>query len=103
MGKISFTTDMWSDPNLTPFMAVTAHWIEVKVQQTTQGPQKILNLQADLIGFVRVPGKHDGEHMAQAFIYVAERIGILSKVSLILPFLCIFIDTTSIQDWLGDS
>ncbi|KAJ7572573.1 hypothetical protein C8J56DRAFT_741363, partial [Mycena floridula] len=27
LGKISFTMDMWTDPNLVPFMAVTAHWI----------------------------------------------------------------------------
>ncbi|KAF8833124.1 hypothetical protein BDN67DRAFT_859737, partial [Paxillus ammoniavirescens] len=27
LGKISFTTDVWSDTNLVPFMAVTAHWI----------------------------------------------------------------------------
>ncbi|KIM55092.1 hypothetical protein SCLCIDRAFT_63979, partial [Scleroderma citrinum Foug A] len=27
LGKILFTTDVWSDPNMTPFMAVAAHWI----------------------------------------------------------------------------
>ncbi|KAH9950785.1 hypothetical protein B0H21DRAFT_679919, partial [Amylocystis lapponica] len=27
LGKVSFTMDLWSDPNLVPFMAVTAHWI----------------------------------------------------------------------------
>ncbi|THU80882.1 hypothetical protein K435DRAFT_596501, partial [Dendrothele bispora CBS 962.96] len=26
-GKISMTMDCWSDPNLTPYMAVTSHWI----------------------------------------------------------------------------
>jgi hypothetical protein len=26
--KFSFTTDTWSDPNHSSFMAVTAHWIE---------------------------------------------------------------------------
>ncbi|KAG2063795.1 hypothetical protein BDR04DRAFT_953576, partial [Suillus decipiens] len=26
-GKVSFTSDLWSDSNLCPFMAVTAHWI----------------------------------------------------------------------------
>ncbi|TFK16518.1 hypothetical protein FA15DRAFT_577502, partial [Coprinopsis marcescibilis] len=34
IGKISITTDCWSDPNLSPFMAVTAHWIE-SVQHVT--------------------------------------------------------------------
>ncbi len=32
VGRVSFTTDMWSDPDLKPYMAVTAHWLEqVKV------------------------------------------------------------------------
>jgi hypothetical protein len=89
MGKISFTVDMWTDPNLTPFMAVTAHWIESKVQQTTQGPQHILKLRADLIGFIRVPGRHDGDHLAQAFIHVAKRMCILHKVCLMfLIYIC---------------
>ncbi|KZP20378.1 hypothetical protein FIBSPDRAFT_954545 [Athelia psychrophila] len=39
LSKISFTTDMWSDTNLTPFMAITAHWIEGAPLQTSSGPQ----------------------------------------------------------------
>ncbi|KIM74583.1 hypothetical protein PILCRDRAFT_56406, partial [Piloderma croceum F 1598] len=26
-GKISFTGDLWSDSNLRPFLALTAHWL----------------------------------------------------------------------------
>ncbi|KAG2740808.1 hypothetical protein P692DRAFT_201665167, partial [Suillus brevipes Sb2] len=26
-GKISFTSDLWSDPKLRPFLALTAHWL----------------------------------------------------------------------------
>jgi len=29
--------DLWSDPNLSPFMAITAHWIE-----TTSGKTLLL-------------------------------------------------------------
>jgi len=36
-------------------MAVTAHWIEATTQETPHGPQHILKLRADLIGFHRVP------------------------------------------------
>ena len=72
--------DMWSDTNLTPFMAVTAHWIEMTTVQTPQGPQHILKLRSDLIGFQRCPGRHTGEHLAQAFLHVLERIKITSKV-----------------------
>lgn len=71
---------MWTDSNLTPFMAVTAHWIESSIQQTPDGPQHILKLRADLIGFRRVPGRHDGEHLAYAFLHVLDRLSITSKV-----------------------
>ena len=80
LGKISFTTDMWSDPNKEPFMGVTAHWIETKVEQTAAGPQYVLNLRAALIGFMRVPGHHTGEHLAHAVISILDRVGITEKV-----------------------
>ena len=73
--------DLWSDPNLAPFMAVTVHWIEMKIQQTPDGPQYELKLRAELIGFHRVPGHHDGEHLAQAFLYILDHLSITSKVS----------------------
>jgi hypothetical protein len=78
---VSFTTDMWSDPNMTPYMAVTAHWLQSTVQAMQHGPQHILKLQADLIGFLRVPGRHDGEHLAHAFIYILDHISITPKVN----------------------
>src|SRR6266436_2883755 len=80
LGKVSFTTDMWSDPNKSPFMAVTAHWIEATTQETPHGPQHILKLRADLIGFHRVPGRHDGEHLAHSFLHVLDRVSIAWKV-----------------------
>ena len=48
--------DMWSDPNLTPFMAATAHLIKGVAEDTANGPQLTLKHHADLIGFQRVPG-----------------------------------------------
>ena len=57
-------------------MAVTAHWIKTKIQQTTHGPSNILKLRSDLIGFIRVPGRHDGEHLAQGFLFVVGRVGL---------------------------
>ena len=72
--------DLWSDPNLTPYMAVTAHWIEATPSQTSKGPRYKLILQTDLIGFRRVPGRHMGEHLAEAFMTVLDRLGIAPKV-----------------------
>jgi hypothetical protein len=76
--------DMWSDPNLSPFMAVTAHWIQSTTEDTTEGPKLKLSLRADLIGFQRVPGRHDGEHLAHAFLHVLDRLDITKKVVIII-------------------
>ena len=81
LGKISVMTDLWTDPNLSPFMAVTAHWIQTKVTQTPEGPQYELKLRAELIGFHRVPGHHDSEHLCQAFLYIIDQLSIASVVS----------------------
>lgn len=80
MGKISYTGDIWSDPNLTPFMAITAHWIEGITRETLSGTKLELRLRSDLIGFQILPGWHDGEHIAQAFLHVTDRLGITEKV-----------------------
>ena len=75
------TMDLWTDPNLSPFMAVTAHWIEAESISTPQGPQYNLRLRSDLIGFHHVPGHHSGEHIAHAFLHVLDRIRVTqSKV-----------------------
>ncbi|KAF9003281.1 hypothetical protein BDQ17DRAFT_1425254 [Cyathus striatus] len=34
LGKFSMTTDLWTDPNLTPFITVTVHWIGTTTVQT---------------------------------------------------------------------
>ena len=41
VGKISLTTDAWSDPNQISFLAVTAHWIEAVDEKTSQGSKKL--------------------------------------------------------------
>jgi hypothetical protein len=56
VGKISFTTDRWSDPDQTLFIAVTAHWIEATDKKTPTGVKRKLQLRADLIGFHKLPG-----------------------------------------------
>jgi hypothetical protein len=81
LGRVSFTSDIWTDTNLSPFMAVTAHWIKGDVQHTTNGLYN-LTLQADLVGFIHLPGNHTGEHIAYAFVHVLERIKVTTKVRL---------------------
>jgi hypothetical protein len=36
MGKISFTMDVWSDPDLKAYMGVIAYWMECQPLQTSQ-------------------------------------------------------------------
>jgi hypothetical protein len=79
VGKISFTSDLWSDPNLTPFIAVTAHWIEPVFEETPTGKKCTLWLRADLVGFIRIPGQHTGEHLAHAFLYITDHLHITEK------------------------
>ncbi|KAF8812857.1 hypothetical protein BYT27DRAFT_7011579, partial [Phlegmacium glaucopus] len=74
VGKISFTTDAWSDPNQTSFMAVTAHWIQAIDEKTSTGLKKKLPLRADLIGFHKLPGRHTGEHLAHCFLFITDHI-----------------------------
>jgi hypothetical protein len=80
LGGISSTMDLWSDPNLAPFMAVTAHWMEATTVQTSDGPQYLIKLRSDLIGFYHVTGHHDGERLATVFMEILDRIEITPKV-----------------------
>ena len=80
MGRISFTLDMWSDPNRTPYMAVTAHWIEGVKEDTAHGPKLMLKLRSDLVGFEHVPGRHDGAHLGFAFLHVMDYLEVAEKV-----------------------
>ena len=91
---------MWSDGDLKPYMAVTAHWME---QSHSSNGQQQVNLRADLIGFVHVPGSHTGDCLAEVFLFILNRMGLAKKV-LFISFnyyfnsLAIFF-----KDWLGDN
>jgi len=87
VGKISFTTDTWTDPNQSSFMAVTAHWIEAVDEKSPTGSHKKLRLRADLVGFHHLPGQHTGEHLAHCFLFITDRLKITGKVSGIFGFL----------------
>jgi hypothetical protein len=87
LGKISFTTDVWSDPNLASFMGVTAHWTEGVEVRTMTGPQKKLELRSDLVGFLNIPGRHTGKHLAECFMFILDRMNITEKVSFAFIYL----------------
>ena len=81
MGAISFTMDTWTDLDLKPYMAVTAHWIQKHSTQTPHGSHETLELHADLIGFMSVPGNHSGDCLAEIFMFIINRLKIAKKVS----------------------
>ena len=72
--------DLWSDPNLLPYMAVTAHWLQLVIEETPTGPKLSFQLRADLIGFHRVPTRHTGPHLATAFLHLTDRVSASHKV-----------------------
>jgi hypothetical protein len=73
LGHISLTTDMWSNPNLDGFKAVTAHFME----QNTDG--EIVEA-ACMITFWFVEGDHTGEHLGCIFFKILKENGISFKV-----------------------
>jgi hypothetical protein len=77
---------MWSDGDLKQYMAVTAHWMEQTVSSTNQ---QQVNLRADLIGFIHVPGSHTGDRLAEVFLFILNRMGLAKKV-LFISFNYIF-------------
>jgi hypothetical protein len=68
-------------------MAVTAHWIQATTAE--DGTQQ-LKLRSDLIGFHKIPGRHNGAHLAQCFLYITDRLKITEKVIFILMLLNYF-------------
>jgi hypothetical protein len=82
MGKISFTMNTWTDLDMNSYMGVTAHWVQKYLVQTPCGNQEMLRLRADLIGFIAIPGSHTGEHLAEIFMFVINRLDIAKKVRL---------------------
>ncbi len=72
--------DLWTDPNLFPYMAVTAHWLQLVDEDSSNGPRQQLKLRADLIGFHRVPTRHTGDNLAIAFLSILDHIKISHKV-----------------------
>jgi hypothetical protein len=78
-------------------MAVTAHWMERQPLQVSQTLQHRISLRADLIGFIHVPGSHTGDHLAEMFLHILNRLQIANKVSFILIILNIFI---CFIDWI---
>ncbi len=73
LGRISFTSDCWSDPNLVSFLALTAHFIARENGH--------LVLRNRLLAFWIVEGSHNGENLARIIFAILKDAGLLGKVS----------------------
>ncbi|KAK1229743.1 hypothetical protein PQX77_007182 [Marasmius sp. AFHP31] len=90
LGDVSFTTDGWTDSTVFPFIAVTAHWVELAESKAlppadpSQPPvpqlPTVLCLRVAMIRFYGLPVAHTGEHLAKAFYNILERLGLVRKV-----------------------
>jgi hypothetical protein len=73
MGRISLTSDLWTNTSMRSFMAVTLHWIV----RTCEGE---LQLRTALGGFRYVKNKHDGLNIASRFVDILEELDILDRI-----------------------
>ena len=69
-GKISFTIDGWTSPNVISFLGITCHFIDTD-----------WNIQDILLDFVSFTGPHSGENIANAFYQSLKEMNVLTKVS----------------------
>jgi hypothetical protein len=69
-GKISFTIDGWTSPNILSFLGITCHYIDAD--------WKVQNI---LLDFVSLSGPHSGENIANAFSKCLQEMNLLTKVS----------------------
>lgn len=76
LGCVSFTTDVWSDPDLAAFLATTAHFIV----RTDDGSDSRLVLRSGLLAFRHISGSHTGENLAHNLHTIIKDAGIEHKV-----------------------
>ncbi|KAF5332789.1 hypothetical protein D9611_005171 [Ephemerocybe angulata] len=76
LGRVAFTSDIWSRNNLQSYMAITAHYL-------VMSPAGNLELKSRLVAFRHIEGSHTGENIGKVFVRVLEEIRCLHKISTI--------------------
>lgn len=72
LGRISYTSDLWSDINLVSYMAVTAHYCALNRNGH-------LDVCSKLVAFREVQGRHTGENLAEIFVSILKEINGLDR------------------------
>lgn len=72
-GCISFTDNLWSNPSLASFLAISSHFYVCDKKGRLQRRN-------GLIAFCFIEGSHTGVNLAKEFIKIVEELGVLRKV-----------------------
>ena len=80
-GRINLTIDAWTSSNKLPFLAITAHWIDITYERFNT-----------LIGFERLKGSHTAGNMADVLVKVLNMYGIREAIN------CITADNATVND-----
>jgi len=78
LGKISHMMHIWSDQNLQSWLVITVHYVH------HDSCLWELSLEADIIAFHHVVRDHGGENIGALFEKLLDRVGIASKVCIVL-------------------
>jgi hypothetical protein len=73
LGRISLTSDCWSDPNLASYMAVTVHF-------SARDINGHLEIRNRLLAFRVIEGRHDGKNLGRILFEIIKEARILGKV-----------------------
>ncbi|KAG2356415.1 hypothetical protein BDR07DRAFT_1300624 [Suillus spraguei] len=79
LGCISHTTDLWSDPNLDSFMALTAHFMAHDLKG-------VLVFKTHLVAVHFITGAHTGAHLGQEFLKITDELETSNKVWVFFMF-----------------
>jgi len=75
LGRISFASDVWSDPNLTSFIAMMCHFCK----RNRIGSLEVANR---LLAFRLLEGRHDGDNTGNMMYDIVKDVNAHAKVRL---------------------
>ena len=93
MGKISFTTDIWSRKGLNSYLVITAHWLGPR------GDDQQVVLRQALLAFRRISGAHSGQRIARIVLSILEKAGIVRNVNIYLDVILLSAITNSLVEF----
>lgn len=74
LGRVCYTSDLWSDLKLISFMAITAHYL-------AKGAEGRWELRSCLLAFRYIQGDHSGAALSREFYNVLKEADVLNRVS----------------------